>query len=139
MSSATVVETKVETKIETKVDSEPEKVKVPIIEAPKSPKPKPPSIKTPVSATMPSALPKSPAVGRLDAIKQEEEDMKTPLTPPSAYTDFLKALSPAISTPSTGRSPVFDRLYSGKSTPLTGPLSQPALQQHVLVITTSPH
>ena len=90
--------------------------------SPRSPKHNLPAIKTPMSATLPSELPKSPAVGRLEVIKQEE-DVKTPLTPPTAYTDFLKALSPALSTPSTGRSPIFDRLYSGKSTPITQPNS----------------
>ena len=97
----------------------------PTIKAPKSPKsPKHslPSLKTPTSAALPSELPKSPAVGRLEVIKQED-DIKTPLTPPTAYTEFLKALSPALSTPSTGRSPLFDRLYSGKSTPITQPNS----------------
>ncbi|KAL9096546.1 MAG: hypothetical protein Q9163_006426 [Psora crenata] len=95
----------------------------PTIEIPTSPKPSLPSLKTPLSATLPSELPKSPALGRLEMIKQEEEDVKTPITPPTAYMEFLKALSPAISTPSTGRSPLFDRLYSGKSTPLTQPNS----------------
>ncbi len=82
-------------------------------EYPKSPLPK--------TATLPSELPKSPLPGRLEVIKQED-DLKTPITPPQAYTEFLKALSPAISTPSTGRSPIFDRI-SGKSTPVTQPSS----------------
>jgi len=82
-------------------------------EYPRSPLPK--------SATLPSELPRSPLPGRLEMIKQED-DLKTPITPPQAYTEFLKALSPAISTPSTGRSPLFDRI-SGKSTPITQPSS----------------
>ncbi|MCJ1455849.1 hypothetical protein MMC28_006206 [Mycoblastus sanguinarius] len=104
--------------------AEPTKPVPPTINIPKSPKPELPALKTPKTATLalPSALPKSPLPGRLDVIKQEQEDMKTPITPPQAYTEFLKALSPAVSTPSTGRSPVFDRL-SGKSTPITQPSS----------------
>lgn len=90
--------------------------------SPRSPKPSLPTLKTPVSSTLPSQLPKSPLPDRLDAIKQEDEDLRTPITPPQAYTEFLKALSPAVSTPSTGRSPIFDRL-SGKSTPITQPSS----------------
>ncbi|MCJ1346855.1 hypothetical protein MMC31_005073 [Peltigera leucophlebia] len=78
-------------------------------------------LKTPRSAMLPSELPRSPAQGFLDIIKQED-DIKTPITPPLAYTEFLKALSPAISSPSTGRSFTFsDR--SGKSTPTSAPSS----------------
>jgi len=97
----------------------------PTIHTPKSPKPTLPQLKTPKSATfpiLPSELPKSPLPGRLEVMKQEDDDLKTPSTPPTAYTDFLKALSPAVSTPSTSRSPMFDR-YSGKSTPITQPSS----------------
>lgn len=80
-----------------------------------------PVLKTPRSAMLPSELPRSPAIGFLDMIKQED-DVKTPITPPLAYTEFLKALSPAISSPSTGRSFTFsDR--SGKSTPTSAPSS----------------
>lgn len=92
-------------------------------EPPKSPKPKLPKIKTPTSGPLPSELPRTPAIPRLEVIKQEEEDLKTPITPPTAYTDFLRALSPALSTPSTARSPIFDRLWSGRSTPITQPNS----------------
>lgn len=102
--------------------------------SPKSPKPTlpalrtpcsatlPSGLKTPCSATLPSELPRSPFPGQLLEVIKQEDDLKTPITPPTAYTEFLKALSPAISTPSTGRSPVFDRV-SGKSTPLTQPSS----------------
>ncbi|KAL6716365.1 hypothetical protein ACLMJK_005931 [Lecanora helva] len=90
--------------------------------SPKSPKPSLPALKTPSTATLPSQLPKSPLPDRLELIKQEDEDMKTPITPPQAYTEFLRALSPALSTPSTGKSPIFDRT-SGKSTPSSQPSS----------------
>ena len=94
----------------------------PTADTPKSPKPALPALKTPKTASLPSELPRSPLPGRLEIIKQEDEDMKTPITPPQAYTEFLRTLSPAVSTPSTGRSPIFDRL-SGKSTPITQPSS----------------
>ncbi|CAF9905582.1 MAG: hypothetical protein ALECFALPRED_001036 [Alectoria fallacina] len=94
----------------------------PTADTPKSPKPTLPALKTPKTASLPSELPRSPLPGRLEIIKQEEEDIKTPITPPQAYTEFLRTLSPAVSTPSTGRSPLFDRL-SGKSTPITQPSS----------------
>lgn len=108
--------------------------------SPKSPKPNLPALKTPRSATLPSELPRSPVPGHLAKsatlpselprspvpghleVVKVEDDLKTPITPPTAYTEFLKALSPAVSTPSTGRSPIFDRL-SGKSTPITQPSS----------------
>ena len=98
--------------------------------SPKSPKPSLPALKTPKSTTLPSQLPRSPMADRLEAIKQEEDDSKTPITPPQAYTEFLKALSPAVSTPSTGRSPIFDRM-SGKSTPISQPSSAGSCICHV--------
>ena len=52
---------------------------------------------TPVSATYPSEL-RSPLIGTPTFIKREE-DMKTPITPPTAYVDFLKALSPTLMSP----------------------------------------
>ncbi|KAI4286752.1 MAG: hypothetical protein L6R35_003990 [Caloplaca aegaea] len=93
---------------------------VPIIKAPRSPKPALPALKTPSTATLPSELPRSPAPGMLDVIKRED-DLTTPITPPQAYTEFLKALSPAVSSPATARSPCFSS--SGKSTPSTQPSS----------------
>jgi len=82
-------------------------------------KPELPALKTPVSATLPSELPRSPVPGWINVIKLED-DIKTPITPPTAYTDFLKALSPAVSSPATGMSFGADR-YSGKSTPTSQP------------------
>ncbi|MCJ1366507.1 hypothetical protein MMC16_005636 [Acarospora aff. strigata] len=82
-------------------------------------KPKLPALKTPVSATLPSELPRSPIPGWTNIIKLED-DIKTPITPPTAYTEFLKALSPAVSTPATGAS-FGDNKYSGKSTPTSQP------------------
>lgn len=82
-------------------------------------KPELPALKTPVSATLPSELPRSPVPGWINVIKLED-DIKTPITPPTAYTEFLKALSPAVSSPATGMSFGTDR-YSGKSTPTSQP------------------
>ncbi|KAL9026324.1 MAG: hypothetical protein Q9196_004999 [Gyalolechia fulgens] len=93
---------------------------VPTIKTPRSPKPTLPALKTPSTATLPSELPRSPAPGMLEVIKKEG-DLRTPITPPQAYTEFLKALSPAVSSPGTARSPIFS--FSGKSTPSTQPSS----------------
>lgn len=101
----------------------------PIVKSPtaKSPTVKPvlPTLKTPCSAgpVLPSELPRSPLPGWADFIKQED-DLRTPITPPTAYLDFLKALSPAISSPSTGSSTTFSfQDKSGKLTPISQPSS----------------
>ncbi|MCJ1230940.1 hypothetical protein MMC12_007614 [Toensbergia leucococca] len=83
-------------------------------------KPTLPALKTPRSAALPSELPRSPFPGLLEIIKQEE-GIKTPITPPTAYTEFLKALSPAVSSPSTSQSTSFSDKSSGKSTPTSQP------------------
>ncbi|KAF2239377.1 hypothetical protein EV356DRAFT_515573 [Viridothelium virens] len=81
---------------------------------------RPPALDTPVSATYPSEL-RSPLVGTPTFIKREE-DMKTPITPPAAYVDFLKALSPTLMSPlATGSSQKFPineggRVEKGKTT-----------------------
>ncbi|KAF2456653.1 hypothetical protein BDY21DRAFT_364248 [Lineolata rhizophorae] len=65
------------------------------------------TIKTPLSATYPSEL-RSPLPGSPAFIKREEGALKTPITPPNAYVDFLKAFSPSILTPlPTGSSSKF--------------------------------
>lgn len=71
------------------------------------------ALKTPVSATYPSELrspfPLSASTPTFAAIKRErEEAIKTPITPPTAYLDFLKTLSPVLMSPmSTGTSSKF--------------------------------
>lgn len=69
-------------------------------------KPKLPPLQTPVSSTFPSELSalsaRTPLTGFPDFIKQE--DMKTPITPPSAYTDFLKSMASPVA-PSIEKSP----------------------------------
>ncbi|KAK7734417.1 hypothetical protein SLS57_000111 [Botryosphaeria dothidea] len=64
------------------------------------------ALKTPVSATYPSEL-RSPHVATPTFVKREEGE-KTPITPPAAYVDFLKALSPVLMSPlPTGASTKF--------------------------------
>ncbi|TID27350.1 hypothetical protein E2P81_ATG00110 [Venturia nashicola] len=55
-------------------------------------KPQLSALKTPLSASYPSEL-RSPLVATPTYIKQEES-LKTPITPPAAYLDFLSKLSP---------------------------------------------
>ncbi|KAI5862104.1 hypothetical protein GGS23DRAFT_105721 [Durotheca rogersii] len=77
-------------------------------------KPKLAQLKTPVTATFPSELSalsaKTPRSAVPDFIKEEfPSSAKTPITPPTAYMDFLKAMSVA--------SPVVPGKRSGTSTP----------------------
>ena len=71
---------------------------MPADKMPAANKPVLPPLQTPKSASFPSDLLKTPLSGVGCAIKQEE-DLKTPITPPSAYTDFLKALTPILTSP----------------------------------------
>jgi hypothetical protein len=69
------------------------------------------ALKTPVSATYPSEL-RSPMVFSATtptfANLKREDAIKTPITPPTAYLDFLKTLSPVLMSPmSTGTSEKF--------------------------------
>ena len=81
-----------------------------------STKPKLPQLKTPMTSTFPSELSalsaRSPFPGFADFIKQEE-GIKTPITPPIAYTDFLKTMS--MNSPTPG-----DK-SSGRTTPTSAP------------------
>lgn len=63
-------------------------------------KPVLPPLQTPKSASFPSEIVAiaSPMAG-LPAVLKQEESMKTPITPPVAYTEFLKALTPVITSP----------------------------------------
>ncbi|KAH8676786.1 hypothetical protein BGZ60DRAFT_403424, partial [Tricladium varicosporioides] len=72
-----------------------------------STKPKLAQLETPMTSTFPSELSalsaRSPLPGFADFIKQEDY-IKTPITPPTAYTDFLKSMnSPAAGDKSSGR------------------------------------
>lgn len=69
------------------------------------------ALETPVSATYPSEL-RSPMVLSATtptfATLRREDSIKTPITPPTAYLDFLKTLSPVLMSPlSTGTSTTF--------------------------------
>src|SRR5207248_2990005 len=72
-------------------------------------------LKTPKSASFPSELSslsaRTPSSSFVDFIKQED-GIKTPITPPTAYTDFLKSMSPIVGEKT-----------SGKSTPTSNPSS----------------
>ncbi|KAL6709727.1 hypothetical protein ACN47E_001156 [Coniothyrium glycines] len=69
------------------------------------------TLKTPMSATYPSEL-RSPmihsATTPIFANIKREDDLKTPITPPTAYLEFLKSMSPVLTSPmSTGTSSRF--------------------------------
>ncbi|KAF7513988.1 hypothetical protein GJ744_006602 [Endocarpon pusillum] len=85
-------------------------------------KPVLPPLQTPKSSIFPSEI-LSPLPSSLSTVKKEE-DMRTPITPPVAYTDFLKTLTPVLSTASPRsalpRSFSFES-SSGKSTPTSEP------------------
>lgn len=80
-----------------------------------STKPKLAQLKTPMTATFPSELSAlsagSPLPGFADFIKQEDDTLKTPITPPTAYTDFLKTMA----------SPMPGDKSSGRTTPTSAP------------------
>ena len=90
-------------------------------------KPSLPLLKTPTSAgpVLPSELPRSPHPDQACSLLKIEDDIKTPITPPSAYTDFLKALSPAVSTPCTATSMKSSFSFSDRTGHLT-PITQPS-------------
>ncbi|KAF1355081.1 hypothetical protein BDV97DRAFT_366270 [Delphinella strobiligena] len=107
------------------------------------PKPKLSTLQTPVSASYPSEI-RSPLPGTSAYIKKEE-NIKTPITPPNAYLDFLKNMSPGLMSPApTGTNshfsfsgmPMDKRYQDGKeqeeeveeSTPVL-PTSQPPLSR----------
>lgn len=87
-------------------------------------KPVLPPLQTPKSATFPSEILQSPLPGSVSAVKQEE-DMRTPITPPVAYTDFLKTLTPVVSagSPRSALPPQSNSFEesSRKSTPTSEP------------------
>ncbi|KAI9671525.1 MAG: hypothetical protein M1817_003577 [Caeruleum heppii] len=56
------------------------------------------ALQTPKSASFPSELPRSPLPSGVPELIKHEDCLKTPITPPTAYIDFLKALS--VTSPS---------------------------------------
>ncbi|KAJ9401976.1 hypothetical protein DTO282F9_1266 [Paecilomyces variotii] len=79
-------------------------------------------LKTPKSATFPSEIHSSSSSEPSAKVKGEECN-STPITPPLAYTEFLKALTPVFTSP---RSPSvsFSKLVPEK--PVTSSTSQPS-------------
>ncbi|KAF3482958.1 uncharacterized protein GIQ15_02282 [Arthroderma uncinatum] len=72
-------------------------------------------LKTSKSPTFPSELHDSPLFsGKTESIKQEDF-LRTPITPPMAYTDFLKVVTPIVASPSSARDKSFDRLAAAMS------------------------
>jgi len=60
-----------------------------------------PPLQTPQTASFPSEIIDTPASCLSAVIKQENGALGTPITPPVAYTEFLKALTPLLATPPT--------------------------------------
>ncbi|TGZ78963.1 hypothetical protein EX30DRAFT_126333 [Ascodesmis nigricans] len=84
---------------------------------------------------LPSTLPRTPITG-YDPLRAREEILKTPISPPAAYTEFLKNTinSPALSSPRTlPYSPVTSSMsncrghrgYLTPATPYPPPLTTP--------------
>ncbi|RMZ79172.1 hypothetical protein DV738_g3540, partial [Chaetothyriales sp. CBS 135597] len=64
-------------------------------------KPVLPPLQTPKTASFPSEIVETPLSACVSAVIKQEQDLKTPITPPTAYTDFLKALTPVLASPPT--------------------------------------
>ncbi|CZT18298.1 uncharacterized protein RCC_04142 [Ramularia collo-cygni] len=103
------------------------------------------SLQTPGSGTFPSEMlsPMAPSPGFM----KREDALKTPITPPSAYLDFLKNMSPAVMSPASATSmrfsfndKTFDRSFempldkivdvSGAKPSTSPPASQPAVSRN---------
>jgi hypothetical protein len=72
-------------------------------------------LKTPSSATFPSELINSPFAATPTLVKAEDS-LKTPITPPLAYLEFLKYTSPVFPSPGGAW-----KGSSGKSSPTSAP------------------
>lgn len=65
-------------------------------------KPVLPPLQTPKTASFPSEIVETPLTAScISAVIKQEQGLKTPITPPVAYTDFLKALTPILASPPT--------------------------------------
>lgn len=62
-------------------------------------KPVLPPLQTPKSASFPSEIVSTPMSAVMSAVMKHDHDLKTPITPPTAYTDFIKALTPIMASP----------------------------------------
>ncbi|QSZ28650.1 hypothetical protein DSL72_003149 [Monilinia vaccinii-corymbosi] len=102
-------------------------VSAPILPRPKktmsSSKPKLPQLKTPMPSTFPSELSalsnsaRSPLPGYADFMIKQEDFIKTPITPPLAYTDFLKTMNSPIVAEKTCSRPTPTSVPSSDSLP----------------------
>lgn len=77
-------------------------------------KPLLPPLQTPQTASFPSEIVETPLSALPPAIKLEH-GLKTPITPPVAYTEFLKALTPILTSPK--QTPALPRSLSSESAP----------------------
>lgn len=64
-------------------------------------KPVLPPLQTPKSGSFPSEIVETPLSACVSAVIKQENSLKTPITPPTAYTDYLKALTPVLASPPT--------------------------------------
>lgn len=82
-------------------------------------KPVLPPLQTPKTASFPSEICSTPiSAACVSAVIKQEADLKTPITPPTAYTDFLKALTPVLASPpptALPRNPSDDSIVSAHS------------------------
>ena len=79
-------------------------------------KPVLPPLQTPKTASFPSEFVETPLSACLSAVIKQEQGLKTPITPPTAYTDFLNALTPVLASPPTS---ALQRSLSDESTHTT--------------------
>ncbi|PKY06412.1 hypothetical protein P168DRAFT_288358 [Aspergillus campestris IBT 28561] len=89
-----------------------------------SAKPSLPPLRTPKTMTFPSELRADTGSSLSDNVKHEDGGMSTPITPPAAYTEFLKAFTPIFSSPSSANVN-FSRMSFDRP-PAYSPTSQPA-------------
>ncbi|KAB8069429.1 hypothetical protein BDV29DRAFT_50671 [Aspergillus leporis] len=86
-------------------------------------------LQTPRTMVFPSELQSDSGISLSGGHGKSDEALSTPITPPAAYTEFLKKFQPIFS-PITGE-PDFSKLHTlreGNSTTSNSPTSQPASQ-----------
>ncbi|WEW59734.1 hypothetical protein PRK78_005214 [Emydomyces testavorans] len=76
---------------------------------PSSPKPTLAPLDTSKSLVFPSELHDSPLFSAKVEMLKHEDALKTPITPPVAYTEFLKTLTPMIESPPSSSSSSTDK------------------------------
>ncbi|EFW15934.1 hypothetical protein D8B26_004270 [Coccidioides posadasii str. Silveira] len=67
------------------------------------------------SLVFPSELHDSPLFSAKFEMIKHEDALKTPITPPTAYTDLLKTLTPMIATPLSASAPSTSKSFSSSS------------------------